>query len=120
MLLSFHVLREGNVFSPSCHSVHEEGGGLCPGGLCPGGSLFGGWVSLRDGSLSKGISPGGLCPGGLCPGRSLTRGSLSGDLCPGGVSVRETSVRYRSGGTYPTGVHSCLKMHRDYLPHLLK
>ena len=35
-------LREGNVFTPVCHSVHK--GGLCPGevsvwGLCPGGSL---------------------------------------------------------------------------------
>ena len=58
-------LREGNAFTPVCHSVHR--GGLCPGGLCPGG------LSLR-GSLSRGEG-------------SLSRGSLSG------VSVRRASVQ---------------------------
>ena len=69
-------LRQGNVFTPVCDSVHG-GWCLCPsmhhrshdqGGLCPGGLCLG----------------GGLCPGwGLCPERK--------GLCPG-VSVRETPV----------------------------
>ena len=37
-------LREGNVFTPVCDSVHR-------GGLCPGGSL-----SKWGGSLSRGVS----------------------------------------------------------------
>ena len=48
-------LREGNVFTPVCHSVHR--------GICVWGSVSGG--SLSGGSLSKGVSvQGGLCPGG--------------------------------------------------------
>ena len=46
-------LREGNVFTPVCDSVHRggslSGGGLYPGGLCPG-------ESLSRGFLSSGIS----------------------------------------------------------------
>ena len=89
-------LRQGNVFTPVCHSVH---GGVSAqhaahdqGGLSGGGSLSGGSPSRRvspGGSLSRraclsgrgvsvqgvsvqGRSPvqGGLCPGGLCPGGS--------------------------------------------------
>ena len=60
-------LREGNVFTPVCDSVHR-GGVSVWGGLC------------REGSLSGGLYPGGLCLGGLCP---VSRGSLYG-----GVSVR--------------------------------
>ena len=83
-------LRQGNVFTSVCDSVHR-------GGLYPGG------VSVR----------GGVCPGGgLCP-----RGPLSkGGLCPergclsiggGGVSVREIPIWLRAGSTHPTGMHSC-------------
>ena len=50
-------LREGNVFTHVCDSVHKGGGGisvrvgLCPGDLCPGG-LYPVGVSVR-GSLSR-------------------------------------------------------------------
>ena len=66
-------LRQGNVFTRVCDSVHRDG--LCPsihyrshdqGGLCPGGSL------------SRGVS----VQGGLCPGGSLSWG----------VSLRETPL----------------------------
>ena len=42
-------LRQGNVFTPVCDSVHR--GDLCLGGLCPGGSL-----PRAGGSLSGGVS----------------------------------------------------------------
>ena len=96
-------LREGNVFTPVCDSVHRGSlswGDLFPGGVCLEGSLnrwvlcTGGWYLSRGGSLSRRVSvQGGLCTeGGLCPGeslyrgRSLSRGSLSrGGLCTGGL-----------------------------------
>ena len=89
-------LREGNVFTPLCHSVHR-GRGLCPsmhhrshdlgvsvqwGGLCPVG------VSVQGDSLQV-----GLCPGGLCPGGSLSGGLCQGGLCPGGSLSRGISVQ---------------------------
>ena len=82
--------------------------------------FMGGEVSVRDGSLSRGslsrgVSVQGVSVRGVFDHRVSVRGSLSR-----GISVRETPVRYRAGGTYPTGMHSCLKMHRDYLPHLFK
>ena len=50
-------LREGNVFTRVCDSVHMEGG------LCPGGSL-------SSESLSREVSvQGGLCLGGSLLGR---------------------------------------------------
>ena len=67
-------LRDGNVFTPVCHSV--QGG-----------------VSVQEGSLSR-----SLCPGGLCPGGSLSSGvSVQGGLYPLGslsigVSVQGVSV----------------------------
>ena len=54
-------LRQGNVFTPVCDSVHR-GGSVQEGGLCPGGSL---------------------------PGRP------------------PAAVQLRTGGTHPTGMHSC-------------
>ena len=57
LLLPAPKLRQGNVFTPVCGSVHRRGG------LCPGGSLSG-EVSVQE--------VGGLCPGGLCPGESLS------------------------------------------------
>ena len=48
-------LREGNVFTPVCDSVHGGRGSLSGGKeLCPGGSLSRG-VSIQEGSLSKGV-----------------------------------------------------------------
>ena len=109
-------LRQGNVFTPVCHSVH---GGVSAqhaahdqGGLL-GGSLSGGSPSRRvspGGSLSRraclsgrGVSvwEGGVCPGGGClsrrgvsvqgvsvQGRSPVQGGLClGGLCPGGSQL---------------------------------
>ena len=90
-------LRQGNVFTPVCDSVHR--GWISPqGGLCPRGSLsrkvsvqwvFEWGVSVWWGSLSMGISVlgglsrGSLSIGGLCWGVSVG-GSLSmGGLCQG-------------------------------------
>ena len=78
-------LRQGNVFTPVCHSVLGWGisvpaciigqmtrGVSVQGGICPGGSLSRG-ISVRE----------GLCPGGLCPGGSLSREvSVQEGLCP--------------------------------------
>ena len=85
-------------------------------------------VSVQRVSLSREV----FVQGGLCPGGSVSRGSVSrGSLCPGclylgvsfqkgvsvqrgtsvqrrGISVRETPlIPQRSGGTHPTGMHSC-------------
>ena len=72
-------LRQGDVFTSVCHSVH--GMGLCPEG------------SLTRGSLSRGVSvQGGLCPGGLCPGGGGGRwgvgvhGGLSGRPPPSTIT----------------------------------
>ena len=58
-------LRQGNVFTPVCHSVHRGrgslSGGLCLGGLCPRVSVQG--CPLFGGSLSVGFLSGCLCPG---------------------------------------------------------
>ena len=73
-------------------------------------------ITARKRSLGKGniftgvcLSTGGSCPqGGLCPGGSLCPGEFQSreGLCLG-VSVRETPVQLRAGGTHPTGMHSC-------------
>ena len=67
------TLRQGNVFTLVCDSIHGGRGslssrklclgrGLCPVGVCPRGG-----VSVLRVSVQGGISPGGhLCPGGLC------------------------------------------------------
>ena len=50
-------LREGNVFTPLCHSVHRlGGGGSVQGGLCPRGCVQGRSLS-RTGSLSGSPPP---------------------------------------------------------------
>ena len=41
---------------------------------------------------------------GLYPG-----GSLSREVSVRGVSLRETPIRLRAGGTHPTGMHSCFR-----------
>ena len=60
-------LRQGNVFTSGCDSVHK---GLVSVQACTTGHMTRGSVSRV------------LCPGGLRPG----------DLRPGGVSVRQTSL----------------------------
>ena len=92
LLPSATKLREGNVFTPVCDSVHRGGGSLSRGGISVGGGLCPGrgGVSVQEG--------GCLCPGrgslsrkggGLCPGR--------GRLCPGG------SLSGRPPGTVTCG-----------------
>ena len=73
-------LREGNVLTPVCDSVHS-GVSVQGRGLCPGGSLS------RE---------------GLCPGGSLSREGV----CPGRVSVREG---LRRGGVVCQGDPPCGK-----------
>ena len=60
-------LRQGNVFTRVCDSVHR-------GGLCP---------SIHYRSHDQ---------GGLCPGGSLSGGSLSWGVSVQGVSLRETPL----------------------------
>ena len=70
-------LREGNVFTSVCDSVH--GGGAClVSGVCSGGSLLGGGVP----------APGGSAPGGA-------------------DWWRPPPTATAAGGTHPTGMHSC-------------
>ena len=66
--------REGNVFTPVCHSVHREG--FCPRGV----SVLG----------------GGLCPGGcLCPEQGVSvQGGMG--LCQEDPSCTVTCGRYAS------------------------
>ena len=78
-------LREGNVFTPVCDSVHGEKGGNVFTPVCD--SVHGGVLSIQ----------GGICSGGVC----VQRGSLSRGLCPEpglcpagrGVSVQGVSVQ---------------------------
>ena len=63
-------LRQGNVFTPVCDSVHGEC--LCLWGLCPGTSLSMGLS--RDVSVHGSVQGGGV--------------SVQGGLCPRGVSVQ--------------------------------
>ena len=76
-------LRQDNVFTPVCHSVHRGRGSLsqhAPQVTWPRG------VSVWGGVLC----PGGSLSGGVCP-EGVSRGP--GGLCPEGVSVRGVSVR---------------------------
>ena len=77
-------LRQGNVFTPVCHSVHRGGWVSVP--ACTTGHMTGGGV-LSGGSLTA-----GLCLGGLCPGRSLFRGLCPVHLCPVGSLSRRVSI----------------------------
>ena len=93
-------------------------------------SVHGWGVSVRRGSLSRGVSfwvgvsvqgslcSGGvsvqrsLCLGGLClgvtfPGVSVEGGSVWGSLSMG-ISVMETPQCV--GSTHPAGMHSCLNL----------
>ena len=127
MLPPVTKLRECNVFTPVCDSVHR--GGLCLGGLCPGGSLSRG-ISVQGGlcggSLSRevsvqrvsvprvsvqgegSLSRGSLSRGSLSRGRSVCLGRyLSRGFSVWGVSVRELPVWLCASGTHTTGMHSC-------------
>ena len=114
----FFKLRQSNVFTRVCDSVHEGRGSLsqdapqvtwpevCPGGLCP---------SIHHGSHNQGVSVHrvsvqgwGLCPPGLCPGLgSLSRVGVSvqGGLCPGGISVQGWDLCLVMSGWYTGGLY---------------
>ena len=81
-------LGQGYIFTGICHSVNREG---VPGlGVClvQGGCLVRGVPGLKGCLVLGGSAPGGSAPGGV----------------PGGDPPKTTAV----GGTYPTGMHSCL------------
>ena len=122
-------LRQGNVFTPVCDSVHR-GRVSVQGGLFPGGVSVQEGVSVQ-GDLCLGglcLCPGGLCLEGLCPGGLILGGQGvsvqggGGSLCRGhGVSVQVGSLsrgslpgrptatlRLRAGGTHPTGMNAFL------------
>ena len=83
-------LREGNVFTPVCDSVHWEGG------LCIEG------ISVQVVSVWGSRSKGSLCLGVSVQGQSLSRRSRSkGSLCLG-VSVQGVSVQ--GGFSVPGGL----------------
>ena len=93
-------LREGNVFTPVCDSVHRGGslsrGVSVKGGLCPGFSVKGG--PCPGFSVKGGPCPGFSVKGGLCPGFSVKGGpypgfSVKGVLCPGGQGVTRWKSR---------------------------
>ena len=91
-------LRQGNIFTGVCHSVHMGGEvNLCTsihhryhdqGVPVQGVSV----PACITGHMTGGLS-GGLCPGGegsLSRGVSMQGGLCQGGLCLGGISVRET------------------------------
>ena len=91
---------EGYVFTPVCHSVHRWGvqakaqGGLLGGG-CPGPGPVGG---------CPGPGPVGGCPG-PGPGGCVLQHALRQTPPP----PQQTATA--ADGTYPTGMHSCFKLH---------
>ena len=118
-------LREGNVFTSVCDSVHRgisvQRGSLTGGSLSRGGFLSGGSVqrgtSVHGGSLfmgsfqrevsvQRGISAhrGSLSRG---PEGSLFRGR--GRLCLGVCQEDPPPLYGRVGGTHPTGMLSCIQ-----------
>ena len=84
-------LREGNVFTGVCDSVH---GGF-PGGMPGSGRVTG-----------PGVVPG---LGGSAPGGCLLLGVPGpGGVCSrGGCLVETPRTATATGGTHPTGMHSC-------------
>ena len=130
--LSRGVSVQGVLFDGGlCSGVSVKG--VCPGGLCQGGLHLGGLsfqsrgVSVQGGLSSQsrgvsvqGVSLMGVCvQGGLWLGEYLSGGSLSRGISVGGGFVSGENlclwgslsgrppVRYKAGGTYPTGMHSC-------------
>ena len=81
-------LREGNVFTPVCDSVHRG-------------------VSVQGVSLSRGVSLQwgvSVCRGSLSGGEFLSRGLCPGGFCPRGLSPEGVSVQ--GGGHLSRGVFS--------------
>ena len=82
-------LRQGNVFTPMCHSAHREGGLYTS-------------IHHRPNDQGGSLSRGDLCPwGSLSKGVSVQRISVQGISVKGslsrGVSVRETPRTVTSG-----------------------
>ena len=89
-------LRQGNVLTPVCHSVHR--GALpprrgLPGGLHPAGVCIQGRVCIQRGSASRGVCIQGAVGQTPPPPPSNT-----------------TGYGHREVGTHPTGMHSCLEI----------
>ena len=100
-------LGQGNIFAPVCHSVH--GGGVIPaciaGGIpaCFAAGLLGegGGIPACLATGLQGGSPGPQ-PGGKLRG-------LAGGCIPACTEAAPppTWTATASGGTHPTGMHSC-------------
>ena len=87
----FTARNEGNIFTGVCDSVHK-GGGSGLGGVPGVGGIW---------------SPGGIWSRGV-PGLECLVSGGGGDWSgvPGGDSPSEMATA--SGGTHPTGMHSCI------------
>ena len=91
-------LREGNVFTPVCHSVHM------------------GVVCIPECTWAEGM----WWKRGVYPSMHLDRGCGEGGVAKGGCEVRgdgkggrttpwtQLVMAIKAGGTHPTGMHSCL------------
>ena len=105
-------LREGNVFTSFCYSVHVGGGCFGPGVPGPGGYLVLGGTWSWGGLVPGGLVQGGCAPGGWGvwywgvsgSGGCLVLGGACSWGVPGGGPPRTATA---AGGTYPTGMHSC-------------
>ena len=84
LLPSATELRQGNVFTRICHSVHRGGGhAWWEGGMCGRG------VGVDD----RGVHGWGHVWQGVC---------IAGECVAGEMATA-------AAGTHPTGTHSCLK-----------
>ena len=83
-------LRQGNVFTCVCHSVHRGGQmwqGACMGGMCGKGACVAGGMHGRGHALQWGMCGKGHVWQGAC---------VAGEMATA------------AGGMHPTGMHSCL------------
>ena len=115
-------LGQGNIFTPVCHSVHGGGGrGACVaggrvwlGGACVArGACMAGGVCVAGGMHGQGVhGQGGTCMAG---GGHVWLGGMHGGGMRGmhplpPADTTSTAYGQPSGGTHPTGMHSCFKL----------
>ena len=100
-------LRQGNVFTPACHSVHRGGHvwlgvhtwwGVCVAGrgVCMAGGMHG-----RGACMAGGVHGSRVCMVGVC----ISAGMCGGQAWQGAWVAGETPTA--TGSTHPTGMHSC-------------